>query len=103
MTVTVPASGKVLVTVTGGLSVATDDASAFMSFAVSGTDSAVAADTTALQFTGMHSDINQESATFMVTGLTSGASDTFTAKYRSSAAGSIASFQNRNIIVIPMP
>jgi hypothetical protein len=42
----------------------------------------------------------QASASFLVTGLTAG-SLAFTAKYRTSAGTS--TFQNRNIIVIPMP
>ncbi|MBI3358540.1 MAG: hypothetical protein HY037_02980 [Nitrospirae bacterium] len=45
-------------------------------------------------------DTAQVSATFYVTGLTAG-SNTFTAKYKTSAG--TATFVNRNIVVIPLP
>jgi len=44
----------------------------------------------------------QQSAQYMVTGLTPG-STTFTANYRETATGDTVSFSNRTILVIPLP
>jgi hypothetical protein len=104
VTVTVPASGKVLVTVTAELSNSASAAHTYMGFAVSGATTVAASDAQALSFTNQSNASGmtfQASATYRVTGLTAG-SNTFTAKYKVSAA-STGTYVNRNIIVIPLP
>jgi hypothetical protein len=100
--VTIPASGKALVTVTGSLTNSGTSNQSFMGFAVSGSTTRAAADTQALivKNGGNQAILAQGSATFFVTGLTAG-SNTFTAKYRVDAG--TATFVNRSIIVIPLP
>jgi len=98
--VTVTASGlAALVTVTGQLSNSTNNRLCYMSFAVSGATTVAASDATAILYnTSVANTAAQMSATYLVTGLTSG-SNTFTAKYRASA--NTCTFVNRNIIVTP--
>jgi hypothetical protein len=98
VTVNVPASGKVLVSVTAGMFDSNNSALNFMSFAISGATTQAAADTRGLSLLG--NTAQQASASFVVTGLNAG-STTFTAKYRTSAG--TATFQNRSIWVIPLP
>jgi hypothetical protein len=99
--VTIAASAKALVTVTGLMSNLAGTNGCFMGFQAGGV---VVSDNQALSLQG--ADIKlantaiQASATFLVTGLTTG-SNTFTAKYR--AGGSTCTFANRSIIVIPLP
>lgn len=92
-------SGRAMVTLTGVLSNNTAGAQAYMSFAASG----VAASDSASISTPSGSLANiryQQSATFWVTGLTTG-SNTFTAQYKRNLAGT-ATFENRQIIVVPV-
>jgi hypothetical protein len=98
VTVTVPASGKVLVSVTSGMKNSNASNPTFMSFAVSGATTQAATDTRALSLLG--NNFQQASASFVLTGLTPG-STTFTAKYRTD--GGTATFQNRSIWAIPLP
>ena len=100
VTVTIPASGKALVTLTSLIDNTNADKDNFMAFAVSGNTTLAASDATALRWSGKNGDGMQFSATYLVTGLTAG-SNTFTAKYRTSA--NTATFTNRSIIVIPLP
>jgi hypothetical protein len=83
-----------------------------MGFAISGTGSglrdcstASTCDAQALRYVSATSNSDnsglQASATYVVSGLTSGASDTFTAKYR--VSGGTGSYSNRNIVLIPLP
>jgi hypothetical protein len=94
-------SGKVLITLTGGLKNNTNDASTFMGFTISGQDHSAANDALALVFTGNRNDLNQVSVAYMVTGLTPGGADTFTATYR--VASWTGTFQNRSVIAVVVP
>jgi hypothetical protein len=103
VTVTIPASGKALVTVTGSLTNATNAAQSNMGFAITGATTQAASDTQALVVKngGAQAILVQGSATFFISGLNTG-STTFTAKYRVSAS-STGTFVNRSIIVVPLP
>jgi hypothetical protein len=98
-TVTIPASGKALVTVTGLINPPMNG-TGFMSFAGGGI---TAADNQALiRDAGSSTSTGyiQASATFLVTGISTG-SQTFTAKYKTD--GTTVSFADRHIVVIPLP
>jgi hypothetical protein len=95
--VTVPASGRVLVTMTSRI--VPTIAAGFMSFtSTGGTGNVFADDTRAL--IADHTSV-QASATYVVNGLSPG-SHTFTSKYKVCCAGD-AFFEQRSIIVIPLP
>lgn len=103
--VTIGPSGSVLVFVTATLTAngAGTTAGAFMGFAVSGTDTVAAADSQCLQATSTSSvDSVGATAVFLVTGLTPGGSDTFTAKYHSSGTTPPGTFANRRLMVWPL-
>jgi hypothetical protein len=102
VTVTIPSSGKALVTLTGSLTNNANAAQSNMGFAVSGATTQAASDTQALvvKSGGNQFILVQGSATFFLSGLTPG-SNTFTAKYRVSAG--TGTFVNRTIIVVPLP
>ena len=102
--VTVPASGAVLVTITGGILSSYNGEMGAMGFALTGTNISSATDARALRWTGRNElETFQSSATFYISGLTAG-STTFTAKYKTETGGSKnTTFSNRNIIVIPLP
>jgi hypothetical protein len=88
-------TGSALVTVTADVS-PTAGSLACMSFSGPGIS---ASDTQALCFD--NGGNNQASATFLVSGITSGV-QTITAQYRTTG-GKSAGFSNRSIIVVPMP
>ena len=94
VTVTIPASGNALVTVTGQLNPTAGNL-ACMSFAGGGI---TASDT---QSVCSDTGTIQASGTYLVTGITPG-SQTFTAQYHTSG-GKTATFANRSLIVIPLP
>ncbi|MER5252894.1 hypothetical protein [Streptomyces sp. NPDC002855] len=75
----------------------------YMGVTVSGATTLAAADALSLGFDGTPSASCQvlASKALIYTGLTAG-SNTFTAKYRSTAAGNTALYVNRRIIVIPL-
>jgi hypothetical protein len=98
VTVTVPASGKVLVAVTSGMQATNGSTSMFMSFALSGANTQAASDSRALILLG--NNLQQSTASFVVSGLTPG-STTFTAQYKVSGSGT-ATFSNRSMFVIPL-
>jgi hypothetical protein len=100
-TVTVPASGNVLVIVTASATDSASGASAYVGFAVSGGNTQAAADAKAfiVQSGGNQAILVQGSASFFVSGLSAG-STTFTAKYRVSSG--TGTFANRSIVVIPL-
>jgi hypothetical protein len=105
VSVTIPASGKALVILTGQLSNNGSGDQAFMGYAVSGVTTVAAADSRALMMRNYGGSTTpfisvQASATYLVSGLNAG-SNTFTAKYR--VDSSTGTFVNRNIIVIPLP
>lgn len=96
VTVTVPSSGNVQVTLTAGIT-PTGGNTAFMSVAYA---AITAADSLAVAESG--GNFAQLGASYVITGLTAGAPVTFTAKYRVTGGGP-ASFTNRSIIVTPLP
>jgi hypothetical protein len=105
-TVTVPASGNVMVVLTAGINPGSGDS--YMSWVMSGANTGTCSgatgrtqalcDSQALVRGG--STFMQNSAVYFVGGLTPG-STTFTLSYRS--AGGTAGFMNRNLIVQPLP
>ena len=99
--VTVPVSGRVLVTVTSGIEASTGSESCFMGFAISGGDTVVPTDAHALILTT--TSLQAASASYVVEGLTANKEDTFTAQYRASAAGKECKFSNRSMWAIPLP
>jgi hypothetical protein len=106
--VVVPASGNVLVTLTAYISTTGVTDVGYMGFTAVPADPAnptvSPGDNKALVVGAGGTQVNQTSATFVVTGLTGGATYTFTAKYRSTG-GSLqpTTFANRSITVIPLP
>jgi hypothetical protein len=107
VTVTVPASGRVLVTVTAHVQPTRAVATAYMSFASTGGSGNVSAsDDKALYVS--HGDPStlrfnvRASATYLVTGLSPGA-HTFTAKYRTSDPNISAGFVSPVILVVALP
>ena len=72
----------------------------YMAFAVSGTTTIAAVDAQSVtSSSGNSNDAYQLSATYLVTGLTAGNNNIFTAKYK--AGANTCNFANRNIIVTP--
>jgi hypothetical protein len=94
----VPASGKVLITVTTGMQGSQGGSSCFMSFTGSGANSIAASDINALILGG--NNLQRASASFVLTGLTAG-NTTLTSQYK--AAGGQCTFSNRSIWAIPLP
>jgi hypothetical protein len=97
VTVTVPASGKVLVIVTAQVLGSTGNASGFMSVTVDGVTPLAVEDSNSLRVAG--NNAIRASATSLLTGLTPG-SHIFTSIYRLAGTGT-ATFSERNIVVIP--
>ena len=105
-TVTVPASGNVMVVLTAGINPGSGNS--YMSWAMTGANTGACSgatgrtqatcDSQALVRGG--STFVQDSAVYYVGGLTPG-STTFTLAYRS--AGGTAGYLNRNLIVQPLP
>lgn len=98
--VTLTTGTKALVIVTALLRMQTSDILAYMSYAISGATTTAASDTVALvkqQDSATQNNYIRASAASVAT-LTAG-SNTFTAKYRSSAANT-STFQDRSIFVI---
>jgi hypothetical protein len=93
--VDVPASGKLLVTLTGELSASSGNGTAFMSVSLNGS---VALDANSLRVTGV--DPVRASITVLITNLTPGTPITFTAVYKVTGNGT-GRFNARQIIVIP--
>jgi len=106
VSVTIPASGNALVIVTAKASNSGTDNDNLIGFAISGNTSVAASDARSLLVGTIGGNSNprakiQASATYLVTGLTSGTGYTFRAKYR--AIGGTCTFTDRNIIVWMMP
>jgi hypothetical protein len=104
VTVTVPASGRVLLTLTALLELVNGDFG-IMSFESSGGSGDVSPSTDRSLFirADLPTQANaQASATYVVAGLSPG-SHTFTTKYRSVFGSGSVRFANRSIIVIPLP
>jgi hypothetical protein len=97
VTVTISATGHAMVILTAGIDSENSNTLCYMGFAESGTNTASGTDTRSLSMdrtSGPHL-----SATYFLTGLTSG-STTFTAKYRSNSGTNTCTYADRNIIVI---
>jgi hypothetical protein len=106
-TVTVPASGNVMVVLTAGINPGSGNS--YMSWTMSGVNTGNCNNTTPTRTQAIcdsqalvrgGSTFVQDSAVYYVSGLASG-STTFTLAYRS--AGGTAGFMNRNLIVQPLP
>jgi hypothetical protein len=94
----------VLVSVTSDITTSTSSTSGAMSFAISGGDTVAASDGTALILTPNTSQAQSASATYVVSGLTPGAVDTFTAMYKAPGPTSAtATFEFRQIWAMPLP
>jgi hypothetical protein len=98
VTVTVPASGRVLVSVTAGIKGSQGGGLGYMSFVMSGANTSSGSDTTALNLLG--NDFQKASASFVLTGLNPGGT-TFTAVYRTNAG--TTTYQNRSMWALPLP
>ena len=95
MSAVIPASGQVLVILTGELAPAAGNSTAFMSVSL---DNSVALDTNSLRVTGQ--DPVRASVTVLIAGLTPGTLSHFTAVYKLIGNGT-ATFNARQITVIP--
>jgi len=99
VTVTLPAGAtRALVSVTSGVQGSTGSISCYVSFQVNGAGTLAQMDARALILT--NNNLQQASATFVVSGLSAG-SNTFTAQYRASSG--TCTFSNRSIWAIPLP
>lgn len=98
VTMTPPASGKVKVHLYANLYHTGGSDTAYMAVALSGGNTAAAANAQAISNAGTLP--RRQGATFLFTGLAA-ASTTFTAKYRA-GVGASAQFQDRQIIVEPV-
>jgi hypothetical protein len=102
VTLTVPASGRVLVSVTSGMTGSSGAVSCFMSFAASGVNTVAAADANAITLAS--ATLQRASASAVLSGLTPG-NTVFTAKYKREGGGGSGNctFVNRSIMAIPLP
>jgi hypothetical protein len=103
VTVAIPPSGNALVTLTAQVTKLSPEQSSAMGFEVSGMTTMVASDKRAFivpYFGGEPNLKGQASATYLVTGLVMGG-NTFRAKYR--VTGGKGTWQDRSIIVVPLP
>lgn len=99
VTVTVPASGQVLVTLTASMDQSSASGFGLMGVTLSGANTVAAADAVSIAKQG--TNFETASGTYLLTGLVAG-STTFTAKYRADTAGT-ADFSRRNLVVTPLP
>jgi hypothetical protein len=103
VTVTIGASGKAIVFLSAQMQNGTSTAYAWMGCAISGASTVAASGARAIMYQNVFtggSPQAQYGSPYLVTGLTAG-STTFKLKYRA-AGGGTASFNNRNIAVIPL-
>jgi hypothetical protein len=100
VTLTVPATGKILVSVAASMIASTSSTQCYTSYAVSGGSTVAAVDLNAVTFTG--GALSRASAASELTGLTPGSTITVTAQYRSGGPGT-CTYNNRTIIVLPLP
>jgi hypothetical protein len=101
ITLPVPASGRVLITVSSQMLGSSASTSCFMSFVATGANSIAAADANAVILAA--GSVQRASATDVLSGLAPG-STTFTAKYRVSGGGAAnCAFATRSIMGIPLP
>jgi hypothetical protein len=99
--VTIPASGRVFVSLTASEIGNASSTACFMSFAGTGANTITASDANALIQAG--SAQQRASATAVLIGLTPGAT-TLTAKYKVSGGGAAScTFANRSLMAIPLP
>jgi hypothetical protein len=95
-----PLTGKVLVTITAGVTNTDNGASCFMSFVTSGAGATVVAASDTRSLSAARDRIWHGSATYFVTGLNNVAT-TFTAVYRTNVNNNECDFSDRSIIVQP--
>jgi Collagen triple helix repeat (20 copies) len=102
VTLTVPASGRVLVSVTSGMTGSSGSVSCFMSFAGAGANTIAAVDANSITLAS--GTLQRASAASVLSGLSPG-STTFTATYKRAGGGGSGSctFVNRSIMAIPLP
>ena len=102
VTLTIPASGRVLVSVTSGMTGSSGAVSCFMSFAGAGANNITGVDANAITLAS--GTLQRASASSVLSGLSPG-STTFTGKYKREGGGSSATctFVNRSIMAIPLP
>jgi hypothetical protein len=102
VTLSVPASGRVLVSVTSGMTGSSGAVSCFMSFAGTGANAITAVDANSVTLAS--GTLQRASAASVLSGLTAG-STTFTGKYKREGGGGSATctFVNRSIMAIPLP
>ncbi|HEY6836436.1 MAG TPA: hypothetical protein VI142_08180 [Gaiellaceae bacterium] len=101
ITLPVPSTGRVLITVTAQMVGNASSTSCYMSFAASGANTISATDANAVILAA--GSVQRSSATSVLSGLTLG-STTFTAKYRVTGGGAAnCTFSNRSIMGIPLP
>jgi hypothetical protein len=101
ITLPVPATGRVLITVTSGMTSNSPSTSCYMSFAGTGANAIAASDANAVILAA--AQLQRSSATSILSGLAPG-STTFTAKYRVTGGGAAnCVFSNRSIMGIPLP
>lgn len=105
VTIEVPASGVVLVGISGAMKDSDASSQALMSFAASGANTLSAADNRAISHdnpsSGGTPEFQSLGASFLLTGLTPGLT-TFTAQYRKIAASGTATFANRRLFAIAL-
>jgi hypothetical protein len=104
VTVTTGTTALVILYYNGGTNSGDANCASFMSFAVSGATTISAADARSVGLTSAGNSfvMGSGSGVFVVSGLTAG-SNTFTAKYRSTAGGGATTpFAERQIMVIPL-
>jgi hypothetical protein len=102
VTLTVPASGRVLVSVTSGMTGSSGAVSCFMSFATTGANITAASDANSVTLAS--GTLQRASASAVLSGLAPG-STTFTGKFKREGGGGSATctFVNRSIMAIPLP
>jgi len=100
VTVTVPASGKVLVNISANMANDTAGSRVWVGYALSGSNTVASTDNKAIQFrSATISQVAEFGATHLLTGLTPG-STTFTLQYKVNA--NTGTFLNRKLSVIPI-
>jgi len=102
VTLTIPASGRVLVSVTSGMTGSSGAVSCVMSFAGTGANIFAASDANAVTLSA--GTLQRASASSVLT-LPNAGGTTFTAMYKREGGGGAATcaFVNRSIMAIPLP
>ncbi len=100
--VTLTTGTQAIVSIYSAMAVDTSNNQAESAFAVSGATSIAASSARCIQIDGTPAgDEIRFGATFFQSGLTSG-TNTFTMKYRTATSGTVGTFTDRHIVVIPL-